>query len=335
MHVYKLHFTSPLHLGVDGIDGQEKVEEMLRSDTIFSAIMSNWGLLFDDDVESLCGNPPFTVSSAFPFIGEQRFYPVPIGIFDEIIKENKEDKKFWKKLDFIPETYIKMFLKNGKVSRDELMKLKSFIRDEESRDIKTGVGMYRDSRLAYRAGSERPRLGIDRLSSSVKEDAFFYSRDVVFNKDAGLFFLAEFSQEADQVKFDAVMRLLGDNGIGADRSIGRGQFEFSKEEIDLKTANNGKTGYLLSCYLPGREEVEEGVLENSIYNLIFRSGYVYDYRMRNTRKQRLIMLSEGAIVSHIGRNGGIVARVCNKDKMDIPHNVYRNGKAFLLEVGGR
>lgn len=334
MHVYKLHFTSPLHLGVDGIDGQEKVEEMLRSDTIFSAIMSTWGLLFDDDIESLCENSPFIVSSAFPFIGKQRFYPGPIGIFDEIIREDDGDKKFWKKIDFIPEAYIKTFLKKGKLSNDELLKLKSFIRDQEATEDEIAGGMYRDSRLAYRAGSERPRLGIDRLTSSVRENAFFYSRDVVFAENSGLFFLIEFFEESIQDKFDAVMRLLGDNGIGADRSIGRGQFVFSKEEIDLKTAGDGKNGYLLSCYLPEREEVEEGVLENSSYNLISRSGYVYDYRMRNTRRQQLTMLSEGSIISHVGRNGGMVACVCNKDKMDIPHNVYRNGKAFLLEVEG-
>ncbi len=334
MNVYKMHFTSPLHLGVDGIDGQEKVEDMLRSDTIFSAVMANWGLLFDDDVEELCEKPPFLLSSAFPYVGTGRYYPVPVGMFDDIIKKDSGNRKFWKKVDFIPEKYILKFCKKGELPLEELDELKAFISEEEEKNETGAGGIYSNSKLVYRTGSERPRIGIDRLISSVMDEAFFYSRDVVFNDNCGLFFLVEYSDNSVMKKFDAVLRLLGDNGIGADRSIGRGQFVFSKEETTLKSAAPEKKGLLLSCYLPAEDEVKGGVLSDSMYNMVFRSGYVHDFRMRNLRKKRVTMLGEGSIISHRGRKGGIVARVCDKDEMDIPHNVYRDGRAFLLEFEG-
>ena len=81
---YHLLFQQPVHFGLEGI-GQENIEQTVRSDTLWGAIIQKWLLLHADDPTKLCRNSPFTVSSCFPLVGGQRYYPVPLGALDRLM----------------------------------------------------------------------------------------------------------------------------------------------------------------------------------------------------------------------------------------------------------
>lgn len=319
MYCYKLKFKSPLHLGTDGGIGQEDLEERLHSDTLFSAIIYTWSLLFDDDINELCKSPKFKLSSVFPYINNIRFYPTPLGLFDEYMLNKEIEIKKWKKLDYIPENLLLIFLNSGKIKKGEIEKFNSEYLDK----------YYKKSKLYYAKVSERPRIAVDRLTSSVLEDSFFMSRDIEFNENSGLFFLVDFEDEKIKSKFDSSLNLLADNGIGADRAIGRGHFSFHSERIDLfRKPTDKEFAFLLSLYLPLKSEVEGGVLDSSWYTFKSRKGYVSHYRFRNIRRKSLNMIKEGSIISPLGRSTGDIVEVYS----DGNTSIYRNGQGFFLAI---
>src|SRR5438128_1795525 len=78
----KMHFSSPLHLGDLGI-GLENVGVFAHSDTLFSALCHAYADLFGEaETKDMLGafadgEPPFRLSSAFPFVGDTYFFPKP------------------------------------------------------------------------------------------------------------------------------------------------------------------------------------------------------------------------------------------------------------------
>jgi CRISPR-associated protein Csm4 len=84
--LYRLHFRSPLHVGERGV-GLEETRTHVPADTLFSAICSAWRWLYGaETLQSdllapfLHGEqPPFLLSSAFPFAGEVLFFPKPLS----------------------------------------------------------------------------------------------------------------------------------------------------------------------------------------------------------------------------------------------------------------
>jgi CRISPR-associated protein Csm4 len=85
---YALHFKSGLHLGTRGVT-LEEAGVSIPSDTLFSALM-DVHLRAGGDADAyigpfLRGSAPFVLTSAFPLVGDVRFYPLPVErtrIFD-------------------------------------------------------------------------------------------------------------------------------------------------------------------------------------------------------------------------------------------------------------
>lgn len=329
MYAYKLKFNAPLHLGTDS-EGQESIETVLHSDTIYNAIIMNWSLLFSENPEDLSLKPKFKISSAFPFIGNTLYFPLPVGAFDSIMKEETRDIKKWKRIDYIPESLLKVYLKRN--SKDFSEKDAQFFEEHLK---KTGKGHFTDkNKLYYGSKTERPRVSIDRLTGTDREGEFFYSSDFYFKNDSGLFFLVNFEDEADKAKFDSALTLLGDNGIGGDRSVGKGCFTFQVEKKDFTLASEKDDALLLSLYYPSLTEIEKGLLDNSLYTLIERSGHAGSYQVASLRKDKLRMLGEGSLLSKGFRSGGAAVKVIDMEKSEnAVHNVFRNGLGFLLKKG--
>ncbi len=77
---YYLNFTSPLHIGNHRPDSYEQSESFLRSDTLVAAIYATWAKMDHVDWIPESGEPPFLLSSAFPFWrkregGKIHFFP--------------------------------------------------------------------------------------------------------------------------------------------------------------------------------------------------------------------------------------------------------------------
>lgn len=327
---YHLHFRSPVHVGIESI-GQEKIEYLIRSDTLWGAIISKWLLLFNDDPETLCLEPNFAISSCFPLIHGVRFFPVPLGALDILMNEaaklesGKEPTvKTIKKIKFIAEPFFEK-LRSGESLQFSDLGPDSVYPWEAPVQNDTGL-----KRIKFSNEIQRPRIRTNQASGGVEEDSFFYCSDQFFSKDSGQFFLARFNNEESQKKFEASLLLLGDSGIGADRSVGRGLFSFNSHKIK-NIKEKGQKFLLLSLCIPNKQEVESGLLtdEMSRYGLVRRFGRAGDYRVNRFRRPDCWMLEEGSVFP-VRPEGRIHKMI--KASSEVPHDVYRNGKAFCLPV---
>lgn len=327
--VYKLKFCSPLHIAAHGV-GYEQTEEVIHSDTLFSAIMSLWSSFYpEDDVERLCQTPPFILSSAFPFKGRSCFFPRP---FVRIGKPREmDDSNIGKKLKDVKYVSLPVFEsilmgKSGELGFRE----EDTFQGGKFWDIWAGNNP--DAVSPIFAEREVPRVTIDRYISA--SDIFYFS-EIVFEEDAGLFFLVKFLEKEIRRKFEAILRLLGDEGIGGDKRMGKGLFSPDIDtgfEISLPRKANGFV--CLSLYYPKEEEFSGGILAGASYNLVSRTGWIHVPGAMSLKRQGVRMFSEGSVFGSIGRSVyGENPRVLERtEELGLKHNIYRYGTAFTLPI---
>lgn len=318
---YHLHFDGPLHIGIEGI-GQEKVETSLGSDTLWGALAQCWSLLYDESIDSLAESSPFVLSSAFPFQGDTRYYPVPIHFIDCLAgdKQTRDHKKV-KKISLLAEKLLWALCAGKSLSDDQLQPLGSHYPDS----IEASSGQIRT--LEFWKLAQRPRLRIDRQSGGSEEGGFFYCTDQYFAPGCGLFFLARLTDEI-RPRFEAALRLLGDQGIGADRSIGRGHFHFTRHNISgLPAAKPAGPQLLLSVCSPSSADIQSGLLQQSRVKLKVRRGHAAAPAVGSLRRPDLLTLGEGSVLA--GPVNGQIARVIAHGEQAL-HPVYRNGLAVCL-----
>lgn len=238
----------------------------LRSDTLFGALC--WGIRQihgNNTLESLLSQffsrkPPFLISSAFPYKEENNttihYLPKPITepIFPKMKTiEGYEKSKKVKKVKYISE---KAF--NGVINaKDDVLEDESaFLDTTELIDI------------------DVQRNRINRLSLST-EGALFYSHEIFFPSNMGLYFLL-ISQKDTKDYIDSALLYLEERGFGGGISVGKGHFKYLRSsDIEIihqpQIANSFTT---LSLYYPTKEEFTlfHENKEMIWYNLIKRKG---------------------------------------------------------------
>jgi CRISPR-associated protein Csm4 len=323
LFAYYLDFNAPLHIGVEGI-GQESVETTIHSDTLWGAIVQCWILLFGTDPIEICTQSPFRISSCFPFIGGQMFFPLPVGALDLLIEQEEDLSRIKKikKIKYISDTLFFQVIKGQTLVAKDLETENSCwppLKDEKINQISKTI--------------QRPRLEIDRLSNNAREGQFFYCTDQYFSSNSGLSFLVQCDDQQSFERFEASIRLLADYGIGADRSVGRGTFSFRKSIVELPSISEHQRFCLLSLYHPTHAEVTGGMLkpETSAYTVLRRSGQCGTFGVDQYRRADLWMLAEGSMLSQ--RPIGDIPCVLPKTG-PIPHSIYRYGMAMAVPMEG-
>lgn len=318
MIAYKLLFTSPLHLSA-GHEGYEKTFHYIHSDTLFSAIISNWHHFYDDSIESLIENLTFEISSAFPFYQQDYYLPKPYlklpVTFDET--DYKTAKKLMK-VKFIEKELYEKILNQETVHIRDI----HFSGSIRFMGLKKGVSDFFEER-------EVSRNVVDRVTGCT--DIFYFS-EIVFLKESGLFFLANFRDEKLRRKFEAVLRFLGDEGIGSDRHVGKGQFEVKIDnDFTLRQPDNADSILNLSLYHPTPDEIQNHLLDWSSYDIINRKGWITMPGYLTLRKKSLNMFLEGSVFSNLNKKDyGDIPIVAGKTPGLIDFNVYRYGKGFFV-----
>lgn len=313
-------------MGLEGI-GQERIEETVRSDTLWGALIQKWLLLFDDDPDELCCQTPFRVSSCFPLINGARFYPAPVNACDPLIQKIGDQTqttsdaisvKDVKRIQYLSEELFFKVLGGAPLDLTDCNRHTVFPWPAGKKPV-------------FTRQMQRPRVKIDPLTDNVGENAFFYCADQYFTAPdkSGLFFLAVFQDETARRRFGASMRLLGDSGLGADRSAGRGLFAFTASRGQTPEIEKPQRHILLSLYHPTRQEVQAGVLrhDKSAYTLVRRFGHADAAGVRRFRRADVWFLAEGAVLPF--QPQGDALRVIQQTNF-IPHPVYRCGRAMTL-----
>lgn len=311
----KLKPRSFLHLGTrEGwLEGSRVI---VSSDTLFSAIC-HCHLLLYGEVNSLVnafieGQPPFLISSAFPYEGQDFYFPLPKN---QLLKD-----KDLKKVKFVNQPLLQKLLdgasleefKNELANHSDLKTLPI---------IRSGAG-HNMKGVPWKI-SDVPRVSLSRFNNHPGENFFFFGQ-VSFDEDAGLFLLVRINNTGWVDKIKSLFRFLSDEGIGGDRSSGKGLF-YQPEFLSLSWPEMAEANgvYTASAYFPADDELY--ALEKSFYDLEERSGYIFSPRHRSLRRRSLRLFSEGSVFSGLKRRG-----VLSDVTPDVfkEHRVYRYGLIF-------
>jgi CRISPR-associated protein Csm4 len=345
---YRLAARSPFHFGERGV-GIEESSVLLHSDTLFSALCLSLREL-GEDPEALLKRfprtapqasepPPFRLSSAFPYAGEVCFFPRPM-LKPQGLEEIADPTvgKTLKKIQFVSQVLFEALVagspvdsyllgSDGKVRRDvllqggqvwvtpgELEKLRPF-EEKETATIRLW-----EEQTTY-------RVTVDR---GTNRSQVYQAGRVRFASGCGLFFLVDYEDTGWKGCLEKAMRVLGDAGVGGERSSGHGQFDLEVSPSFHLAEPEGANGYAtLSLYWPTEPEVQSDVLEGASYGLVNRRGWLGSPDGMNLRRREVRMLVEGSVLRH--RPEGALADVKPLDPApvrNVPHDVWRYGLAF-------
>lgn len=355
----RLKPRAPFHLGERGV-GVEETTDLAHSDTIFSALCWTWSLLYDQEAlvrllqRFAHGDPPFLISSSFPYAGDLRFLPkpsIPLG-------RSPEERRRFRKVRFVSSSIFTR-LAEGEVPQEPILIQEGQIWLEKGELGLLPASTLDQSLLANylrersRLGemekpteeeysphcrrlwwmAEKPQVAIDRLTSASE---IYHFGDVTFAKGCGPYFLVRFLDEDEGLRerFFASLRLLGDEGLGGGRSAGRGLFDLvAPKEIDLPDAQ-GDRFVSLSLLSPKDASELTGLLgrDELAYGLIARRGWVYSAQARNLWRKRVTMFAEGSVLG--GRADSYYGRLVKvlEQGAVVPHDVFRYGYAFPVGV---
>jgi len=265
------------------------------------------------------------LSSAFPYYKDELFFPKPLNFYPDI--EKYEMIKEFKRIRFISSDYLKNILSDNKIDLSSINN--EFIING---CLRTKRNDPNKDEIIFKT-SEIPHVVIDRLSNSTQ---IFHKTEVFFSKDSGLFFIANIKDELIP-KFEAVLRFLGDEGIGADRTIGKGQFSVSGPvNIDnLSDIRESGYYYLLSLYSPSVDEVNNIDPDKSFYDFSIRQGWISNSTLN---RKALRMLTEGSVIclKNVAKLSGEIHNVLSKEEnnSEILNSVYRSGQVISLPCRG-
>lgn len=313
LYLIKLIFKKSLSIG-DGNSWDDNLHRgIIHSDMLFSGIINQWVKIqgaFNVDELVLRLNsdsPPFKISSAYPFFGSYFYLPTPIGLtmgYSDISKE----------LPFL-ELYDFLKLANGEKKHISKIPLKNPL-DE------------------FLIGNVSPRVTIDRLSTASN---IYETRGWATEKGGGFYFLLELSDEPLRNTIELCVHMLGEAGIGSDRSVGYGTFDMEMDavgedsywsELFQDREKRNKIYYTLSlCHPSDLLEEPKNVLS---YNLLIRGGWIIsNSSMFQMKRKECKMFSEGSIFKTPIK--GKVADVTPSGFIS-EHKVYRYGLGMMIGV---
>ncbi len=324
MKLFKIQFISSFHIDSgNAVDGPS--ETFIRSDTLFSAIINATKKIYGSEIMSeflQTGN--LILSSAFPYNNDELFFPKPMNFFPDDLEEYEMIKKF-KKVRFISEELLTKILSNEEIDKQ------FFNKDYFSGAFWSAKKFPENSSSKIFTTQEIPHIVMDRVTN---QTSIFYKTEVFFNNGSGLFFLADITDELLR-KFETVLRFLGDEGIGADRTIGKGLFKLISVEDFYSPNGESNKYYLLSLYSPTENEFKKIEPQNSYYDFVIRGGWITNNTLN---RKNLRMFTEGSILkfSENCNPKGRIWNVLNKDDYpkDLQFDIFRSGQALFLPIRG-
>jgi CRISPR-associated protein Csm4 len=331
---YILLPRSPMHFGERGV-GLEETSIVCHADTLFGALCmalaENEGTSRLEAMLELfrTWQPPFLLSSLYPFALGVRFLPRPmLGWPGKPPGEEAGaagSSKQLKKLRLVSWELFRWWTAGGVPPVPEVVPAQGeqvwLTKDECRRLPPTAAG------ISWWKVEEAPRVSLDRvtLRSNV-----YHSGALRFAPGCGLHCLVWWRDETWRPSVERALRALGDAGIGGERSGGYGQFHLEVQplpEPELPPAGGGVVA--LSPYLPHAEELAAGVLgEGAAWDLIPRSGWLAAPGVA-LRHRPVTMLAEGSVLRAPFDEARALGRLVEVTPGPYTaHPVYRYGYAW-------
>lgn len=348
VYLYRLHFQGPVHFGLAGI-GLEAAEITLSSDSLTSALVNAFSLVEGPEganalISCLTSdNPPFVLSSLFPFGPDPEY---PQRLVEALVRPLTPPK-------FRDPDSIKLFSKELKrINYLHPLDFKAWISDRplESAELASIVTRSQKLTLDWWARETRPRVALDRESqnSSVwSQTAVWFRKEErdgqgkLMGAGAGLYGLVRFRDESWKETLCEAFRILGDTGLGGERTYGFGLFKFQGlEDPDSRWKEllhgNGTSHVFLSLYYPNDAERQDLAQALEAWDFVEKRGYVVSGRNATTvKRKRMRMIVEGSVARKPLRGAMIDVTPDDAQALGIPHRVFRSGLAFLVPNGER
>ncbi|ACI21834.1 type III-A CRISPR-associated RAMP protein Csm4 [Thermodesulfovibrio yellowstonii] len=323
IYSYKLHFKTPVHFGETGIY-LENVEERFSSDSLFSALINTVSNYYGEKesekwIDKFENNPPFLLSSLFIYNSDKYFLPKPL---DDSFISREIRKKIGKELKKIRWLEAKDFL---------LWQKRQITKVEDIEKIKINSERYSD---AFKR-EIRPRVTIDRITS---QSSIYFCGSIKFQREAGLYGMVAFRDTDFIERFRIVMKLLGQTGIGGERTYGYGMFELKDfKPIDgvlKKLMESDTEGFtLLSLYTPSNTEIDDLVQKIVAYEIKIKKGWITSGRTALPLKRKSLgFIKEGSVFSKPLRGCLVDVTPENAPPDILKHKVYRYGYAFTVPL---
>lgn len=327
LKIYKLHFTSPLHLSTQRADYGIS-QTTIPSDTIYAALTACLAKLGEDIPDK--GDLGCTISSLFPFYQPKEgkaMYFLPRPLLSHIPTEKIEEMKKIKKVAWLEvSAFNAMLAGNNPFTSFEikgkylLPKEKDFGKNEKKED-------YTD--FCHSQVSERVSI----TDRTMQSDAVpFYMDRVFFREKSGLYFIAQGNTEL----LDKALKLLALEGIGTDRNVGNGFFEYEFDTLDLELPDNANHILALSSFCPETKEQLTEMLQSdkATYELQRRGGWITTPPNQSLRKNVIYMLAAGSVFKHDVNDICTFGKIVNlrPDIIKDEHPIWRCGRAMFIPI---
>lgn len=359
--IFKLHFHSPLHLSRGKSDYDESFRT-LHSDTLKSALFACAIQLYGSPAIDKRFLESFTISSAFPFWQDELFFPKPMTKLPTITgeDENRLPKKL-KKIQFLGQSYFERLLqgKDQSIQKEHLFQNGQFVSEkmyqviQQEEEAKAQQERLDEHLLDYRLKNrlEKTNITITQIHERVyiprpddeEEDTLPYYVDrIYFGEEAGLYFMIDYHEGAQYLpdirqKVASSLRLMGDSGIGTDRTVGNGGFEAKPAKTELTLSEETTQQINLSLYCPQKDELKDDMLNESAYNLIKRGGWIAspkDEAHLKLRKKSIYMFTEGSAFPNSktlkGKIVDLQPDIFQQDANIQGYEIWRDGHAMFF-----
>lgn len=323
--VYKLHFTTPLHIGDERADYGVSLKSF-HSDTMYAALTSCLAKVGKKIPNN--GNLGFSISSLFPFYQKDKdnkaVYFFPKLLNQQLPKlENISKAKKIKKVSWLDASYFEKLI-NG---------VSLFENDSDEKRILGAFLTSVDIESDFISSQVSQRVKVSRDFSKDAEP--FYMDRLFFKEKSGLFFIVE-----GETKFlEIALNILQHEGVGTDRNVGNGYFEFTIDEIELDLPTSSIVANL-SMFCPENKEQLEKMIDNEkvAYDFIKRGGWITTSPFNSYRKKTIQMFTPASVfkleeeIDAPKVLGKIVDLNPNLSFENIDHPIFRSGRSIFIPV---
>lgn len=337
---------SGFHFGRQG-RALETTAETLASDSLFAALVVTYKETHGAVDEFLAPwenrDPPFLLSSMFPFAGELPLLPLP-RLPVRFGQVDPRSLKKLKKIKYVSPHIFSRLLAHELMDdawangpRTSLQDGAVWLDGREQQQLPAKWRRLKPELLhetTIWATDTVPRVTVARPTSS---STIYFAGRTVFAEACGLWFLADVRRQPELLS--SLLAEISQVGIGGERSAGYGAFTLG-DPLPLPSLPPpvGTDQVLtLARYHPRPDEIEAGVLgPAAAYEIVTVGGWLATAGAPAERRRRVRLLEAGSVldVSNGAQLSGqlVDVRPSYGSGRRYRHAVYRNGYAFPIGV---
>ncbi len=330
--IYKLQFTSPLHISNQREDEGVSLTT-IQSDTLYAALTSclaKAGKSVPDN-----GDLGVTISSLFPYYQKEKnskpvfFLPMPLFARQVELADVTRAKKV-KKVRWVDASlYGDVLSGNGFFD-----KLDSFSDIKEAYLTKENLSEDADGSVEFVKSEVSQRVTLK--SRTGEEDALpYYVDKIIFKGCSGLYFIVE----GDTKLLETALQLLSLEGIGTDRNVGFGFFDYYKDQIAIDLPCDADHQIALSMLIPESEKQLRDLMNSDklAYDFTRRGGWITTWPYNSLRKDAIYGFLPGSVFNGFsGETCSAIGKiVCLRPEIgDLTpdHPIWRCGRSIMLPV---